>query len=458
MLFSRSYFLLAMGMIVGTSGSLGRAQVAADEAGKLVAALPERSLPGLDALLRQGLEVGPTILIQRLAVEQSEANARISRAQMLPNAYASVSGGQILEQLKTNPPTEDRLVDAVLYNFGVSQPLFHWGALSNSYKVSKLYAAISARNMEETRRLLAVDLRRRYFDLTIATGALELAQKELVELERQLAFAKKQVADGFAPSSESSMVDAKIIVARLAITRLENDLATLRRNLARMVGLAVEKLPPAAKELPTLPAIGESLTALSGKAPAVASARLQTAEDYVRIEALNYKVTRTRLRPKLGMAFSVGQDNRAEDNTVLGTKRLITTWSGFATVNWQLFDGFATNAAKASSLSRLRAYELERDSLVQQETDERRTEVAALQLTWRRLQESEKSFSGAAAGVATAEKDFAAGWVPKSIVEDAQRAADVSLQTINIARAEFHTALATYLSNRGEDPALSARP
>jgi len=435
-----------------------RAQSPAGETVALVEALPERSLPGLDALLRHGLEAGPSVLIQRLSAEQSEANTRVSRAQLLPNASTSVSAGQILEQRKTNgEATPDRYVPkVVLYNLGVSQPLFHWGALSNSYKASKLYAAIAARNVHETRRLLAVDLRRRYFDLTLATGSLEFARKGLTDLERQLEFAKKQVADGFAPSSASGMLEAQLIMARLDITRLENDLNTLRQNVSRIVGLPPESLPRAARELPALPAIGETLMALSAKAPASTSARLQSAEDQVRIEALNYEVTKTRLRPKVGVNFSVGQDNRSPDNDPFLQKALVTTWGGFATINWQLFDGFATDALKMSSLSRLRALQLERDSIAQQEADERRTEVTALQLMWRRLQESEKSFSYAASSVTSAEKDFTAGWVPKSIVEEAQRAADLSLQTINAARAEFHTALATYLSNRGEDPALKS--
>lgn len=419
----------------------------------LLQALPERSLPGLDALLKQGLNEAPTILIRRWESDQALENTRIARAPMLPNATASVSGGMILEQRDDGGVKSDRSLAAVLYNVGVTQPLFHWGALSKNYEVSKLARAISSRNVAETRRLLAVDLRRRYFDFVIATGALELARKNLTELERQLAFAKKQVADGFAASTASGLVDGQITAAKISIQRLENDRDMLARNLARMAGVPVEKLPATVAELPKPAEIDAVVKALSGDAGGVPTVRLQNAEDTVRMESLRYQIEKVRLRPKLGLNASVGQDNRNPDNNALGPKSLITSWSAFATVNWQLFDGLSAQAAQRASRARLRAYEEDRDLLVRQESDERRGDVARLQLSWRNLQQAEIGLSAGRGAAAAIEKDVAAGWVPSSEVDLARQAADTALQAANVARADFYTALATYFSNRGLDPA-----
>jgi outer membrane protein TolC len=420
----------------------------------LVQALPENALSPLESLLKEGLSDAPTVLIRRWEAEQARENARAARAPMLPNAHASVQGGVIFEQRDDGGAKSDRTLQAILYNVGVEQPIFHWGALKKNYQVSKLARAISARNVDETRRLLAVDLRRRYFDLVIATGAVTQAKKGIAELNRQLDFAKKQVEDGFAATTASSTVVAQITASEINLQRLENDRDTLARNLARMVGVTVEALPPVVDELPKPPELDALVKGLPADSPGLPSVRLQNAEETVRMEALRYDIEKTRLLPKVGTSFYVSQDNRNPDNNDLGPKALITSWNAFVTVNWQLFDGFSSQAAKRASLARKRVYEEDRDTLAAQEADERRADVSRLQLSWRQLQQAELTLSGYRGSVAAIEKDVAAGWTPESEAEIAREAADAALQAINVARADFYTMLATYFSNRGLDPAL----
>jgi outer membrane protein, multidrug efflux system len=422
---------------------------------ELAKALPERSLPELETLLKTTLENGPSVLIRRWEAEQSRQNARAARAPMLPYVYGSVNGGVIFEQtVRDTGEDPDRVVAAALYNFGVSQPVFHWGALSKGYEVGKLYQAISARNVEETRRLLAIDLRRRYFDLVLARGAVRLEQKNIAELEAELDLAKKRVAEGFAASTESGLIEGKLNLARISLQRLTNDYDLLRRNFARLTGLPAGRLPEPVSELPAVPELDKIIKELSGEAGSTPSIRLLNSQDVVKAERLNYEINKTRLKPKLGLSFSVGQDNRNADNDQLKQKVLLTSWSAFATVNWTLFDGFSASAAQRAALARMRAEEANRGQIEQQDSDERRADVAKLQYAWRLLQEAEKSFSGAKSAVTSLEKDVVAGWAPRSTVDEAKRSLDLALQSTNASRAEFYTVLATYFSNRGIDPAL----
>jgi outer membrane protein, multidrug efflux system len=458
MSFLRSYVLWLTVFQAGLGAGIASESVssAASVSTALVEALPERRLPDLDALLSEGLAKGPTILMRHWEVEQSLQNARGARAPMLPTAYASLSGGRVLEQRSNEGqlPIEDRVLDAALYNVGISQPLFHWGALSKNYQVAKLYAAISARNLEETRRLLAVDLRRRYFDLVIARGAVVLEQKKVANLESELVLAKKRVDDGIAALTESTTIDYTLTQARISLQRLTNDYDLLVRNFSRLSGLPLQRIPVPVAELPPLPKLETLLEGLEGTQSGLPSVRLQNSEDIVRVDRLNYEINKTRLKPKLGLSFSVNQDNRNPDNDVLGPKALITSWNAFATVNWTLFDGFGAQAAQRSSLAKLRASETDRDLAVQQDRDERRADVAKLQLIWRQLQEAEKLLESAKGGVEFFEKEVAAGWAPRSAIDEARRTLDANLQSTNISRAEFYTQLASYFSNRGLDPAL----
>jgi outer membrane protein TolC len=378
----------------------------------------------------------------------------MARAPMLPRASAYASGGMILEQRDDSGVESDRTLAAVLYNVSVYQPIFRWGEYSKNYQVSKLARAISARNVDETRRLLAVDLRRRYFDLVLATGSVALARKSLAELDRQLAFAKKQVEDGFAASTASGLIDAQITAAKISLQRLENDRDILSRNLSRLAGVPIESLPAVVVELPKPTGIDAVVKTLSPESGAVTSVRLQNAEDTVRMERLRYQIEKTRLLPKLGASFSASQDDKNTENDPLGQKALVTSWNAFATVDWLLFDGFSAKASQRASLARLRAYEEDRDQVARLESDERRADVARVQLSWRQLEQAELAHSGAAGAVTALEKDVAAGWIPESEVELARQSADSALQSVNAARADFYTTLATYFSNRGRDPAV----
>ena len=457
MSFLRPYFFWWVAVqVVGSTMVMAQEPVLAREgepSDPLLAALPERQLPQLDGLPKHALDEAPTVLIRRWEADQAVENARMARAPMLPRASAAVSGGMILEQRDDNGVERDRTLAAVLYNVSVYQPIFRWGEYSKNYQVSKLARAISVRNVDETRRLLAVDLRRRYFDLVLATGSVELARKNLAELDRQLAFAKKQVEDGFAASTASGLIDAQITAAKISLQRLENDRDVLARNLSRLSGVTAEKLPAVVVELPKPTGIDAVVKALSADSGAVMSVRLQNAEDSVRMENLRYQIEKTRLKPKLGMNLYVTQENRNENNDQLGPRSLITSWNAFATVDWLLFDGFSAKASQRASLARLRAYEEDRDQVARLEADERRADVARVQLSWRQLEQAELAHSGAAGAVTALEKDVAAGWIPESEVELARQSADSALQSVNAARADFYTTLATYFSNRGRDPA-----
>ena len=443
-------------MVAGLGGA-GRAQTA--EGGKspqelLREALPERQLPEFEAFLKKALEEAPTILMRRWEAEQAVQNARAARAPMLPSATAYVSGGAIFEQRDDGGVKSDRTLAAVLYNAGISQPVFHWGALAKNYDVAKLSRAIAERNADETRRLLAVDLRRRYLELVTVNGSLELARKNLAELNRQLEFAKAQVEAGFAASADSGTITAQITALEISLQGIENDRDMRLYDLSRLTGVPVEQLPLVVQELPKPAELDAAIKALSARDPAIPSARILNAEDTVEAEKLRYEIEKTRLRPKLGVNFSVSQDNRNPDNNALGPKALITTWNAFATVNWQIFDGFAASAAKRASLARLRVYEQDRELAVRQESDTRRADTNTVQLYWRHLQQAEIGLSSARGSVSVVEKDVAAGWIPASEADLARQAADVALQAANVARANFYNAVTAYFSNRGLDPVL----
>jgi outer membrane protein TolC len=395
----------------------------------------------------------PSLVVRRWQSEIDAANADISRSTLLPSANSSASVLEIYEQRQqTNAP--DRTIQALLYNVGISQPLFHWGALSNAYHAAKLQQAIGQRNSTEIQRQLLIDVRRRFMDLVISARSLSNAQRAFDALQAQKVFLAEQVKEGLASASALSTVEFQIFDGQIAMERQRN---SHRATLAAFTTLIGFSWPSAngmiPEEIPALPNVSPLLDGSPSLGDYV-SPRMANAEDAVRAERLNYKVAEKRLWPKLSIGASVNQDNRNPDNNALGEKQLLTTWSAGLGVNWSIFDGFATSAVKRSSRARIRQLESDRDQMSRQVNEEARIDFEKLQTGWKSLRRVEDALVGARDAIDFYEKEYAAGLVPKKTIDDARAALDVAVQAANVARADCYLAVAYYLSDRGEDPML----
>jgi len=427
----------------------------------LQAEFPERKFPELQEILRQGLVNGPSVLISQwnAAAAAQDAKGAGGRASLLPSLGGGASVGQTYEQYRSGGVSSNNSMTAVLYNLGLSQPVYAWDSLTNSYQIRKLQQAVAERNIGEVRRGLAIDIRRRYFDIVLMAGVLDLARKNLERLERDRKETEQAIADGTQAAGAIDGPNRSIQIAKPEIMRLENELAALRQGLAQLTGLpeaVIDKIPA---EIPALPDLHEALQALSAGEKPPPSTQLQNLAAAASIERLNYAITKKRLYPRLGVALSVDQQNRTANNTSVGPRYLYTTWGAYATVNWTLFDGLATQAAKRASIERMKIAEAGRSQAEKQEGAERRMEVARLLVQWEQLQNTERDLARTRAGMIVTEQDFKNGTASARQAEDARMAYLSALQNpygAQAARANFYIALVSCLSNRGQDPVIMA--
>jgi outer membrane protein TolC len=268
---------------------------------------------------------------------------------------------------------------------------------------------------------------------------------------------KQQQADGFVTASAVGSADIRIQDFKLQMRRSENSYETLWKVFRQLTGIdelnASTVLP---KEIPAIGVrLGDVVKNLDDRPGSYLPANLANADDGVRSEQLNYEITKTRLKPQLGMSASASQQNQNPNNNTLGPKQLVTNYGAYATVNWTLFDGFATQALKQSSLIRLRQLKNSREQAERDYRESLKSCIVALQLNWETLQKTEEGLRDTRASVDTYQKDFEAGFAPKKAWDDGKLAADNALQAANNARADYYLQIVNYLSLRGKDPVVN---
>jgi outer membrane protein TolC len=468
--FKRLLFSFGVTLLLWIGAVLGYAAeptpLVGDEA--LLDVLPEKSLPDLQIALERAMGASSRVIASLLDVDQARVGEQQARSPMLPYAsanfnaglthetydYASyeVTGGGIVPS-----KSETRNVTALLYNAGISQPIFRWGALKKNYQSAQLQKAIASRNVEEIRRTLAIEIRRAYFSLISTANALETEKATLAKMEEERDFLKKQVADGFVIAGAADSAEIRIKDFKLQMERSRNNFETQWLAFCDLTGLDRFTAPPVfPKEIPGIRAdlnpVLKKATPHPGQHIPV---NLLNAEDAIKTERLNYEIASTRLRPQFGLSLSAAQENRAPDNMVFGPKYLVTSYSSYMTVNWPIFDGFSTQAAKQSSLIRLRQQQRARDQAQKDYDETLKTNVTNLRLNWQSLQRTEEGLTDARRSVETFQKDYEAGMSPKQVWDTAKTAADSALQAANNARADYYLQIVTYLSLRGKDPAVN---
>jgi outer membrane protein TolC len=445
---------LAVAMVWVTAAGTAQPTPERDAISQLQDALPERSLPGLDVLLRNALVSAPEVIMREWALAEAGASTLVARAPMLPRLEAWANAGVTYEQ-RQETLDSNRTLAAILYNVGFYQPVFHWGALAKNYQIGKLRQAISGRNVAETRRLLALDIRRRYFDLMLAKNGLQIARRNQTRAEEEYKQMEQLIADGMQAAGALDGPRRNLDIIRPEVRRQEVEYNMLRESLLRLAGVTGAELDPLPESLPAFASLDAALESLVHTKAVATSNNLADLGDQIEVERLNYKIQKTRLWPKFGVNLSVTQENRSPDNNALGPKSLITSWNAFGTVNWRIFDSQETKGLQLASLNRLRALEVRRVQTEKQEGGEREAEALRLQLQWERLKNTEQDLARARSGLELTEHDFANGWAPSRAVEDARDHLANVLQQTNAERAAFASALAACLSNRGRDPAAA---
>ncbi len=446
-------------------------------------ALPEKAIPQLQAALAQAMSQSPRVIASLLDLDQARVGEMQARSPMLPRADLSGSFGLAKNryvydsyQAKdeygmplfdtngdpkiTSQKPSSSVVQDLSYSGGINQPIFHWGALKKGYQSAQLQRAIASRNVEEIRRTLAIEIRRAYFSLIGAANGLEFERIALANLEHEKIYLKQQAADGFITQGTADYTDVRIKDFKLQMQRSKNSFDSQWLAFCELTGIdRATPIPVFPKEIPAISQ--DLLPALQGLAQSdgYVPASLANADDSIRVERLNYEIANTRLLPRFGLSLNASRAYYAPDTVAgFGAPYVRTSYGVGTSVNWAIFDGFSTQAAKQSSLIRLRQQQRARDQAERDYRENLKNLQTNLQLNWQSLQRTEEGLRSSRSSADVTKKDFETGMVPKQAWDAAKAAVDGAQQSANAVRADFYLQIVNYLSLRGKDPAIVLAP
>lgn len=391
--------------------------------------LPESVLPGLAPLIRTALEGSPGMLRGRLDLLAAAAHADEQAAPLYPHAGFSLGADGRQEVRRDLPGIHYGFSDT--YNLSVTQPLYHWDALTNQARLGRIQQALSENDFTGARRSLVLELRRQYTALIL--GELDYRQAVTADRRRtaHLQLDEERAGRGEVPSAD--LADERL-AGEEGRLQLEKQAALNRRareEFAVLLGrteFAVADLPA---DIPPVPDWSAAL-APAGPVPAgVVPAALMRPDGERESARLNLDIQRVRLRPTIDLVAGISQSDVSYVANLAARYGVQDRYIGVQ-VSWNIFDAYASEAAVRAARTELRS----RQQAWDEATQALRRRLAAawedLQLAQRELVLAEARYRNATGRLEAARGQKEAG----QLSDDAwqQRLADGEQQHLELQR------------------------
>jgi outer membrane protein TolC len=349
------------------------------------------------------------------------------------------------------------------YSVGVSQPVFHWGALRNRAQIGRIAIKIAERNYAEVYRLLAHSIRSEYLALVGQKATLRYSLNSLKLAESSLAAEEAKLKEGSVSEGELLMPRLSFAEARLAADKAQADFAASRRVFARMIGVADLPEDKIADDVPLPMHSAETakdlLHAFLRDGPGTTN-QGQVYLMYIKQGDLNYRIAKTGLYPKFsfganyGLSFSSGVDAAGQ---VLPQSSVLTKSYSF-NASWMIFDGFATRGAKLSALASKRMSERALQTYAEATVDAAQSAHNKLQFSARALAFSTQRRDLAKANLERATEDYKLGLTSRNSLESASSTLLGANVSALYARTAYLNYWADFVSQTGADPAMTNLP
>ncbi|MDO8543495.1 MAG: TolC family protein [Opitutaceae bacterium] len=426
----------------------------------LAGTMPEHVLPELDAILKTALQQSHQAISAAIEIDRAEAARIQADSARWPSLGANLNLANNQEAVSGNTSTQSR-ASGLFYNIGLGQSLFHWGALKNQSAIGRIGVLIAEKNFAEAYRSLSVLLRQTYLDLMIKKARLQHGRYMFERAQSDLATLKAdptRVSIAFISGRELDLREAK-----LELDRSEVEFAAGLRRFARLAGLdggvlTEEKI---ADDLPRptyTPAAASAITARVLRERGAGSYEPQILALRVREAEHRYDIEKVRLLPK----FNAGAGYSLDNSSTVGTDRVeqqaITRQNVNITAQWNLFDGFATRAAKMEARSAQRLYQRRLSVAVEALLEQVQALERSLRLDAEHLDISDARYAIAVEGKKRTTEESALGQVAKADIERAEGNILISRANVFTARAKFFADWSEFVSIAGVDPVLQNLP
>jgi outer membrane protein TolC len=469
MIFSvKKLFKFSASIILVFSTSLSWAQSTSPS---VEGTMPEDFLSDLKVIINAALRQSPQMISSEIQISQAELNRVAVAAQRLPglSSSASFAWSRITSDLPQpvggfipgQPTTNQDVAYGPYYSVNAGQSLFTWFQVTNQLKIADIAIKISQKNYADAYAGLAGLIRSQYLGLIFQKVNLRNQRFNLKQTARLLALDEQRLKNG--EMAPAQLIQPRIAYAALvlAMDQSENLYKSSMRRVARLAGmesineeaipLEVPKLKIEANAPATLAAIYQRDGVESTFQGQVNALRIKEAD-------LNYKITSTRLLPRIGISVSAAKYN---SSTVTATA--ISQTAAFSTSasiggTWTIFDGFATRAAKLSVLANKRALVQQQKNLSAQISDQLENTVKFISFLSQTLEMTEAARYSSAVNLDRVREEFKLG----SVTEDAVTSSMIQLHEYDTkvvsARADLMIRWCELVSLVCVDPVLTQIP
>jgi len=421
--------------------------------------LPETYFPALKGILSAAVSQSPRMVARNAENAVAEGNQIVMRSGQLPSVggYVQFFPWQRDDRADLPAPTNTKRLN---YSLTLTQPIYHWGALQNNTRIGELQLRMTQGQTFEGYRLLVQEIRGQYLQLVVKKAIREKSQLGLRMAQDNFAVAQTKLEKKV--NSEADMFQPRVGLeqAKLNADRSSEDYENLKAVFAKLCGAPVlsdaeipDSFPDPSDSHPAFEPMLAAFT--SQKDPN--SYSLRYLGDQIEVERLSYENVTTRLRPKLNFLMGVSQDQTSYTTNISAKYRLTSLFAGVS-LNWSIFDGFATRGAAASSLARRRMLEQSYQDLAVNLADQARSQLKQVGFARRGMEIANMLLNSSASALREKKNDAGRGLASEADVNTY----DLSRQEAQIyaynTRADYLMKSGDYLSTLLEDPALANLP
>jgi outer membrane protein TolC len=426
----------------------------------LPATLPEDFFPGLRDILYSALQQSPQMIAHNLDLAAQEANRYQVAAGQWPSVGGNVNYAYQQSYLASNT-NENTVSKGFYFGLGLSQPIYHWGALQAATDIAHLQIKISEHKYADAYGQLATTLRSQYLSLIAQKVQLRNARLSLDQTKAAAALVEDRFKSGMATSDDLTNAHLELDETNLEIDRATENFAHSKRIFLLTAGLSELHDDAIPDEIPKPIYSADTVEALLQNFESTGLHDTFQAQIYdfqIKQSELNYKVAKYRLYPKVDLSMGLSQQNQTSTGANSISQAGVLSESVALAANWSIFDGFATRGAKLAALTSKRVDERNLQNYLDQTLEQARESERQLVFSARAMAIAERRFQFSEEALQRAKDDFKLHTLSQAGMDQATANFHQAQAAIFGTRADFLSNWSGYLSLLNVDPVLNNLP
>lgn len=330
------------------------------------------------------------------------------------------------------------------FKLALEQTLFTWGRLQNNYSISKLNLKSEEENYTRDKQRITYEVKSSFYLVLLAKELIKVREEALKNIEEHLKTVELRYKAGQA--SEFDLLRTKVQLANarppLLQARQDHDLAL--SSFKNILGLPQESQIELEGELvfnPIEAELKEATQKALSQRPELNSLEIQK-----KIAQKSLSIAKAGNKPTL-----IGFANYEYKNPFYSEQRWDTDWNFTLSLNFPLFDGFATRARVNQAKSDLNQLDIGEKDLKEGIKLEVKDAVTSLNLAKETILSQEENVKQAKESLRIAKVQYAQGMITSLEEMDAELA--LTFAQINYLKAltDYLVAQAKYMKAIGEE-------